>query len=112
MTITFLTDEDVDGPAVTIACEQLGLQIIRVVDAGFAHTDDQEIFRYAEQNGHVIVTGNFKDFPAILAEWVMANNQHHGVIIIGSKHYKNSSHIARKLAELASQDMRNKVEWI
>jgi predicted nuclease of predicted toxin-antitoxin system len=112
ITITLLTDEDVDGPAITIAREQFGLQVIRVVDAGFAHTDDLEVFRYAEQNGYVVVTGNFKDFPTILAEWVAAGNQHSGVIIIGSKHHKNSLHIARKLAEITTQDMRNRVEWI
>lgn len=111
-TTTLLADEDVDGPAITIAREQLGLQIIRVIDVGLAHTDDLEIFRYAEQNGYVIVTGNFKDFPTILAEWVMTGNQHYGVIIIGSKHYKNSLYIARKLAEVVAEDMRNRVEWI
>jgi len=109
---TLLTDEVVDGPAITIAREQFELEIVRVVDAGLANTDDLEIFHYAERNGYVIVTGNFKDFPAILAEWVATGNQHSGVVIVGAKHYKNSIHIAKKLVEFATQDMRNRVEWI
>ena len=109
---TLLTDEDIDGPVIAIARKQFELQTIRVVDVGLEHAEDLDIFRYAQENGYVIVTGNFKDFPSIFAEWLADGNQHAGVTIVGSKHLKNSLHIAQELVKLAAQDMQNRVEWI
>jgi hypothetical protein len=61
-----LADEDVNGPAIDLARRIWNIEIVRVVDVGLAHTDDQIIFDYAIEHGYVLVSGNIKHHRQVL----------------------------------------------
>lgn len=105
----FLTDENVDGDAIDVARKQWQVQIVRATDAGLKQTPDPAILEYAIQHNYVLVTGNFRDFPALLKQWTDAGKHHPGAIIITAKHLKNSLLIAEMLALYATEALADRV---
>jgi hypothetical protein len=65
ITNIFLTDENVDGPVITIAREMAVISILRDVDLEVPcdiQDYDQGLTDFALANGYVIVTANIRDF--------------------------------------------------
>lgn len=108
----FFADINVHGPAIEIARAKYGLTIIRAIDVMPGTTLDLVLFAHAAENEYVMLTGNFKDFPKIGRQWIADGKTHSGLLIIGSKHIKNSDFIADWLAIYEDEDLTNCEEWI
>jgi hypothetical protein len=108
---SFLTDVNVNGPAIDIAV-RFGVTIVRAVDISMGTADDSDLLAYAIEHSYVLVTGNFEDFPSLVTAMSSRGQHHSGVLIIRSKVLKNSTHIAEMLALYASEEMVDRVEWI
>lgn len=111
VTNTFLTDENVDGPVITIAREMEVESILRDVDLEVpcAIQDyDQCLTDYAVANGYVMVTANIRDFRPKYE----ALPTHPGIIYITAKHRHNHLEIARRLRALQHEDLTDQFIWI
>ena len=109
----YLLDENVKKPDVIIVrCESEGVVVIRVHQIGLNDTEDTEIFRYALEQGYIVVTGNIRDFRPQQKAWIEAGNEFPGVIYLSTVHYRNVEEIIRKILEVEqtynSTDLR---EW-
>ena len=113
--LTFYTDEDVNGLAITIA-RNLGVQIVTANDAGLLGADDPEHFAYALEHSCVLVMGNITDFIPMLRDWLAAGHDHPGIVFINSRHRQDSRLIAEELCiwyEAGTpDDMKNQTWWI
>jgi hypothetical protein len=108
----FFADINVHGSAIEIARAKYGLTIVRAIDVMPGTTLDPELFVYAVENNYVMLTGNFKDFPAIAKQWIADGKTHCGLLIISKKHIKNPDLIADWLAIYEDEDLTNREEWI
>jgi hypothetical protein len=107
----YLTDENVDGPAVRLA-RGLGVEIIRDVDADVpcAIQDyDQCLFDYAVKRGYVLVTANIRHFEPKFYMFAQTGNDHPGLILIRREHRSSSYLIAEWLALWADEDFTNRL---
>jgi hypothetical protein len=108
---TFLTDANVQGPAIRLALK-LGVQrLIRDVDTDVPceiQDYDQCLTDYAIQQGYILVTGNVDDF----APKYTRLEQHPGAAFITPHHHRSYYHIAEWLKLLEDQDMSNQIVWI
>jgi predicted nuclease of predicted toxin-antitoxin system len=110
---TYLLDENVTRPDKIIGrCEAEGIEVIRVHQIGLNETDDPEIFRYAMEQGYIVITGNIRDFRPEQKTWLEGGNEFPGVIYLSTVHYRNVEDIIRMIiaveAEYATTDLR---EW-
>lgn len=111
ITNTFLTDENVDGPVITIAREMEVISILRDVDLEVPcniQDYDQCLTEFAVANGYVIVTANVRDFRPKYE----ALSTHPGIIYITAHHRHNHLEIAKRLRALQHEDLMNQVIWI
>jgi hypothetical protein len=108
----FLTDENVDGPAVELA-QRLGVTIIRDVDTDVPceiQDYDQCLFDYAVEHGYIVVTANIKDFEPKFYTFAESGSDHPGLILIRSEHTSSSYLIAEWLALWDDRDFTNTVQ--
>lgn len=110
---TYLLDENVNKPDTIIArCEAEGIKVIRVHQIGLNQTDDPEIFRYAIAQGHIVITGNIRDFRPEQAAWLETGNEFPGVIYLSTVHYRNVEDIIRTIIQVeAEYDTTDLREW-
>lgn len=107
----YLTDENVHGPAISLALAKYRLQILRDVDLDIpCDSDDYDecLFNYAMQQGYILVTANIKDF-----EWryyrYAETHETPGMIFIQAKHSRSSALIAEWLALWEAEDFMNRI---
>ena len=65
--MTFLFDHDVPEDS-AYALEAMGHQVIRLRNVLPTNAADQEIWRYTNVNGHVLVTCNRDDFLSLISD--------------------------------------------
>ena len=87
----FFADINVYGPAIEIARAKYGLTIVRAIDVMPGTT---LLFAHAVENNYVMLTGNYRDFPEIAAQWIAEGKRHNGLLIIKKQHIKNPILIA------------------
>jgi predicted nuclease of predicted toxin-antitoxin system len=109
----FLLDENVHKPDDIIArCEAQGIEVIRVHQINLNQTKDLVIFRYAIEQGYIVVTGNVRDFRPEQTAWLEAGNEFPGVIYLSWVHYRNVENIIRMIIKVEGEynntDLR---EW-
>ena len=106
----FMTDANVEGPAIEIA-HTMDVQIIRDVDTDVPcdiSFYDQCLTEYAVAHGFVLVTVNIKDIAPLYKNL----ETHPGVVFISKNSRRSHKLIAKRLNELQHIDMTNRVEWI
>jgi hypothetical protein len=112
----YLTDENVEGPAIELARAKYGLEIVRDVDLDIPCSSgvkyDECLFHYAVEHRYVLVTGNYKDFDYQFYEYVETHDDHPGLILIPRHHRRSHYLIADWLALCADEDMTNRVLWV
>jgi hypothetical protein len=107
----FLTDENVDGPAIIIALAK-SVDIIRDVDTDVPcdiNDYDQCLFQYAIEHNYVLVTGNNRDFEWQFYKYAETGKDHPGLLLIQSKHNRSSYLIAEWLELLSDMDLTNTI---
>jgi hypothetical protein len=107
----FLTDENVDGPAIELARVR-GVDIVRNVDIELEcelHDYDQCLFDYAVEHHCVLVTGNIKHFEPKVYKYAETGSDYPGIIFIHPDHQHSHYLIADWLELLKDEDMLNRV---
>jgi hypothetical protein len=107
----FLTDENVNGPAIEIA-RRLGVEIIRDVDIEIpCEIDDYDqcLFNYAAEQGYVLVTNNGDDFEWQFYRFAEGGQDHPGLVIIQPNHNRSSQLIADWLALWIDEPFTNRL---
>jgi hypothetical protein len=112
----YLTDENVEGPAVELARAKYELDIVRDIDIDVPCPPrtkyDECLFHYAVEQRFVLVTGNYKDFDYQFYHYVETYDDHPGLILI-PRHHRRSHHlIADWLAIWADEDLSNRLLWV
>lgn len=110
-TNTFLTDENVDGPVITIARDMEVSSILRDVDLEVPCTlpdYDQCLTDFAVEHGYVLVTANIRDFRPKYE----ALPTHPGIVLITANHRHNHLDIAKRLRALQHEDLTGQFVWI
>jgi hypothetical protein len=79
--IRLYCDEDVDR-RLSDALRQRGFDVETAVKAGLLNASDQIQLEYALSQRRALVTHNVRHFPVIHAEWLAADKEHWGVIIL------------------------------
>jgi hypothetical protein len=105
----FLTDENVDDPAIELAIAR-DVQIIRDVDIDIPceiHDYDQCLFDYAVEHNYVLVTNNTKDFEPKFWHYLASGQVHPGIIFIRNQHRSSSKIIAEWLKIYATEPCTN-----
>ncbi len=105
----FLTDEDVNGPAIELARTIWGVEIVRAVDVGLARTDDQTVFDYARERDYVLVSGNIKHHEPKFYQFAESGRDHPGLILIRKENRSSSYYTAEWLALCADENMTNRI---
>jgi hypothetical protein len=107
----YLTDENVHGPAIRLAMNKYGVQILRDVDLNIpCNIDDYDqcLFNYAMEQSYILVTANIQDF-----EWqyyrYAETHETPGIIFIQPDHNRSSDLIADWLALWEEEDFRNRI---
>lgn len=107
----FLTDANVYGPAVKLAREKHGVEIIRDVDLNLeceGNDYDVCLFQYAMEQGYILVTANIIDFEWQYYEYA-ATHETPGIIFIRGKFHRSAEEIAEWLALWADEDFTNRI---
>lgn len=99
---TFLLDENVHHPDYVIKrCAEKGISVLRVHQLGLNQTDDAIIFRYALEAGHIVVTGNIRDFRSQTIVWLKEGKEYPGALWLQPEKYRNVEAIIRKIIEIS-----------
>jgi hypothetical protein len=109
---TFLTDENVNGPAIEVARAK-GVQIVRDVDLDIpCEIDDYDqcLFDYAVEHRYIVVTNNIKHFEPKFYKYAESGRDHPGLILIQPQHISSTFEIAEWLELLKDFDLTNRIE--
>jgi predicted nuclease of predicted toxin-antitoxin system len=90
-----------DGHDVVAACE----------DAGMATRTDPELFRFAADEGRILITCDMDDYPELVNDWAHARLDHAGCILIAGVRNNEYGVILRAVrAKLA--EFPDAAEWV
>jgi hypothetical protein len=107
----YLTDENVDGPAIRLARLKYEVQILRDVDLDIPcdiDDYDQCLFEYAMEHGYILVTANIKDFEWRYYEYA-ETHETPGIIFIQANYNRSSELIADWLGLWEEEDFTNRI---
>lgn len=119
MTLRFLFDQHVNGPAMHTLRAQ-GVDVVHVVEVGMARADDAAILQWAQQEGRIVVTRNYRDF-APLAEALAARRlSFPGVLFLATsvRHSDVGAHVRALTTWIAAAQqsghnpVQNSFEWL
>lgn len=86
-------------PAVADHLQQLGHDALGVAAAGLAETDDAVLYAAAVEQDRVVVTENFADFSAVLAQRSAADEPCVPVVFIRKRNFPRGGALAPNLAD-------------
>jgi hypothetical protein len=107
----YLTDENVNGPAIELA-RLRGVQVIRDVDTEIPchiRDYDQCLFDYGIEHGFVVVTGNIRHFEPKFYAYAETGGDHPGLVLIRPEHRTSSVIIAEWLELWSDEDLTNRI---
>jgi hypothetical protein len=112
----YITDENVEGPAVDLARAKHNLVVIRDVDTDVPCPSkikyDVCLFHYAIEHNYILVTGNHKDFEYQFYQYIETHDFHPGIVFIPRHSRRSHELIADWLALLVDEDLTNRIVWI
>ena len=82
-TFRFLFDQHVSGPALR-QLRTRGVDVVHGAEVGLAEADDPEIFRWAQSEGRIVVTRNYRDFAPLVRALAAAREPFPGVLFLPS----------------------------
>lgn len=77
-----LLDEQISGKVAERLRDRGHDVIATTADPSLRGLSDSDLFEIAQRQGRVVVTYNRADFEAIVREYVEANREHHGLVIV------------------------------
>jgi hypothetical protein len=115
MSIRLFFDEDSKNGAVVRALRVRQRDVLTSGEAGQDGRNDMEQLRYATSLGRVLVSSNIGDFQRLHTEYLQANDEHAGIILIHQKRFSIGEQ-ARRLMSIMNfvtdQQMRNRMEFL
>lgn len=83
MTLCFLFDQHVNGPAM-YALRAQGVDIVHAAEIGMARADDASLLQWAQREGRIIVTRNYRDFAPLAEALAARRSAFPGVLFLAS----------------------------
>jgi predicted nuclease of predicted toxin-antitoxin system len=81
--VTFYLDENL-SPQIAEILRARELDVISAHEVGKTQLDDRRQLQYAAGAGRAIVTCDIVDFTALAAEFIAANIEHQGIVLVPS----------------------------
>jgi len=79
--VTFYLDENL-SPRIAEMLRARGLDVVSAHDVGNTQRDDRNQLRYAATAHRAIVTCDIRDFTELTAEFIAANLEHAGIVLL------------------------------
>ena len=79
--MTFYLDENL-SPRIAEILRGRGLDAVSAHEVGNTRLDDRSQLRYAAGAHRAIVTGNIRDFTELSGEFIAANLEHAGIVLV------------------------------
>ncbi|HEY7034857.1 MAG TPA: DUF5615 family PIN-like protein [Thermomicrobiales bacterium] len=94
-----------------------GFDIVKARDVGNERASDEAHLAWATDQGRVVLTSDFDDYPVLADRWYLEGRDHAGIILLeqpGLRHPYGRllRRLLRLLDTLAADDMINRVEWL
>lgn len=108
-------DEDSQSRPLIRALTSRGLSVTATSEAGMSHSTDEEQLRFAASVNMVLVTCNIADFVRLHTEFLVAGEEHAGIILIPQQRWgagELARRIIRLLVGVPGQSLRNRLEYV
>ena len=79
--MTFYLDENL-SPRIAEILRARGLDVVSAYEVGNTRLDDRSQLRYAVGTGRAIVTCDIRDFTELTGEFIAANLEHAGIVLV------------------------------
>ena len=108
-------DEDAQSGPLIRALRSRGLSVTTTSEAGMSHSGDEEQLRFASSRSMVLVTCNIADFVRLHTEFLVADREHAGIILIHQQRW-GAGELARRMIRLLvgapGGNLRNRLEFL
>ncbi|MBI4618108.1 MAG: DUF5615 family PIN-like protein [Planctomycetes bacterium] len=91
------------------------VDVTTAADMGMWRRKDEEMLERAVSEGRVLYSANVADFARIHAEWVAAEKEHAGLIVVQQQRFSVGEQMRRILTlagDLSAEAMRNRLEYL
>jgi hypothetical protein len=113
--IRFYLDEDLQSQALLTGLRARDVDVLTTTEAARNETTDEEQLAFATGVGRVLVTSNVVDFPRIHGEWLAAQKEHAGIVLVPQQRWPVGQVLVRLLAlrsVLSAEEMKNRSEYL
>ena len=113
--VAFYLDEDLQSHALIAGLRARAVDVLTTSEATREETDDEAQLAFATAEGRVLVSCNVLDFPRIHGEWLAAQKEHAGIVMVPQQRWPVGQVLARLLAlhsALNAGEMRNRIEYL
>lgn len=108
-------DEDAQSGPLIRALRSRGLSVTTTSEAGMSQSADEEQLRFAASRNMVLVTCNIADFGRLHTEFLVAGQEHAGIILIHQQRW-GAGELARRMIRLLvgvpEQRFHNRLEFL
>lgn len=113
--IRLYVDEDAEQRVLVDALRDHGIDVLTALEAGMIGRPDCEQLDYAVEHEHAIYSLNVSDFAKLHKEYLLAGQEHSGIVLIPKQRYDVGEKI-RRLVDLVNsktaEEMRNQIEFL
>jgi predicted nuclease of predicted toxin-antitoxin system len=83
VTLRFLFDQHINGPAFQ-ALRAQGVDVVHASEVGMARADDAAMLQWAQREGRIVVTRNYRDFVPLAEALAARRLPFPGVLLVTS----------------------------
>jgi hypothetical protein len=108
-------DEDAQSDALIDSLRARSLTVLTTTEAEMTKATDEEQLKFATARSLVVITCNIADFALLHSQWIAANTDHSGIILVHQQKWgpgELARRIVRVLASVSGGNMRNRLEYI
>ncbi len=108
-------DEEVQSDTLIETLRAQRLNVLTTSEAGMSKATDEEQLKFATSRSLVVISCNIADFARLHNEWIAANTDHAGIILIRQQKWgpgELARRIVRVLSSVPGGNMCNRLEYI
>lgn len=113
--ISFYLDEDSVEKSLITAFRNAGLNIVTVADVGRQSYPDEEQLTWATEKGRVIYSYNRRDFCRLHSEFIAAERNHTGIVLLQQQRYsvgRQLQGLLKLVTVLSAEEMVNQLVFL
>lgn len=113
--IRLYMDEDMMSHALVNALRSRGVDVTTVLEERREGLSDESQLLWAKREGRVICTANIADFVQLHIQFVEANENHAGVVMIAQQQFSIGDYLRglmRLMSSKSAEDMTNQILFL